>query len=149
MYDDFVAHVAKARKLDEARVRELAGGRVWMGGDAIARGLCDAFGGLTDAIAEARRLAGIAPGAEVGLVEYPPRRLLALPRFGPSLPGLSAAVGWAARGLGGTGTIEPAAGETGEAPDYAATVLRRIIATPARPLLLTPEEALPDAWRRP
>ncbi len=103
MYDQFVGKVATARGLSEARVRELGGGRVWMGDDAVARGLCDAQGGLSDAIALARELAGVRPGDEVILTEFPARRLVELPKLGPSLPGLAAGAAWLARALGGDG----------------------------------------------
>jgi len=88
MYDQFVQAVARGRGLDPAAVDSVAQGRVWMGSDAIARGLCDQIGGLSDAIAEARRLAGIPADREVTLVEYPPRPLVRLPQFGPRLGGL-------------------------------------------------------------
>jgi protease-4 len=77
-YDGFVAKVAAGRDLDEERVRELAQGRVWMGGDALEHGLCDGFGGLGDAIAAARTRAGIDAGRHVTVTEYPPRPLIDL-----------------------------------------------------------------------
>lgn len=85
MYDQFVAAVARGRGLDPAAVAEVAQGRVWMGQDAIERGLCDSIGGLADAIAEARRLAGLRPGDAVDVFEYPPRPLVRLPQLGPRL----------------------------------------------------------------
>ncbi|MBK9304229.1 MAG: S49 family peptidase [bacterium] len=94
MYDRFVAAVAAGRGLDEARVREIGGGRVWMGADAVERGLCDGIGGLGDAIARARELAGIAPGERVRLLEVPRRPLLELPKLGLPLPGLALNLAW-------------------------------------------------------
>lgn len=85
MYDQFVAAVAGGRGLEPAAVEAVAQGRVWMGPDAVARGLCDGVGGLADAIAEARRLAGLAPGDAVDVFEYPPRPLIRLPQLGPRL----------------------------------------------------------------
>lgn len=90
MYGQFVAQVARGRGLAPERVDEIAQGRVWMGGDAIARGLCDGIGGLGDAITAARALAGLPADREVELVEYPPRPLVELPRFGPRLGALAA-----------------------------------------------------------
>lgn len=85
MYDQFVTAVANGRGLEPDAVRAIAQGRVWMGPDAIERGLCDGIGGLADAIAEARRLAGLAPGDAVDVFEYPPRPLVKLPQLGPRL----------------------------------------------------------------
>lgn len=85
MYDQFVAAVARGRGLEPAAVHEVAQGRVWMGQDAIDHGLCDGIGGLADAIAEARRLAGLRPGDAVDVFEYPPRPLVRLPQLGPRL----------------------------------------------------------------
>lgn len=45
-YDLFLSKVEKGRKLPKSRVRELAGGRVWMGYDAKPRKLVDEWGGL-------------------------------------------------------------------------------------------------------
>ncbi len=88
MYDQFVNAVATGRGLDPEAVHKVAQGRVWMGGDAIANGLCDSFGTLDDAINLARQEAGIADWREVEIVEYPPRPLIKWPSFGPKLPGL-------------------------------------------------------------
>jgi protease-4 len=59
MYRQFVAAVASGRKLDEARVRQLADGRVFTGQEARAMGLVDELGTLEDAVAGAARLANI------------------------------------------------------------------------------------------
>jgi protease-4 len=73
IYDDFTAKVASGRRMTAERVHELARGRVWSGADAIANGLADEAGGLHDAIAIARRRAGLPAGA--------PARVC--PRLGP------------------------------------------------------------------
>ncbi len=88
MYDQFVTAVANGRGMTTDAVHEVAQGRVWMGGDAIANGLCDNFGSLDDALQLARQEAGIADWREVEIVEYPPRPLIQRPSFGPKLPGL-------------------------------------------------------------
>ncbi len=149
MYDQFVAKVSAARGLPESRVRELGGGRIWMGDDAIARGLCDAQGGLSDAIALARELAGIRPGDEVVMREFPPRRLVELPRLGPSLPGLSTGVAWLARTLGGDDASDPGATAASALPGPGDLYLQGILAQPGRPLLLTPPDGLPEPWLGP
>ncbi len=62
-YARFTGLVAASRRLDIARVREIAEGRVWAGGTARQIGLVDRFGGLEDAMKEAARLARINPDA--------------------------------------------------------------------------------------
>ena len=60
-YRRFIQLVAQARRLPEARVHELAQGRVWSGAAARQLGLVDRFGGLDDAVREAARRAGLDP----------------------------------------------------------------------------------------
>ncbi len=81
LYDGFVERVAAGRSLPPDSVRAVAGGRVWMGPDALRLGLCDRIGGLDDAVARARELAGLPADEQIVLVEYPPRPLLELPRL--------------------------------------------------------------------
>jgi protease IV len=69
-YDDFVDEVARSRKMDRERVDAVARGRIWSGEDALARGLVDALGGMPEAIAEARRRAGVPEGEDLSLVTY-------------------------------------------------------------------------------
>ncbi|MCL2584635.1 MAG: signal peptide peptidase SppA [Streptosporangiales bacterium] len=73
IYDDFTEKVATGRQMSLSRVRELARGRVWSGADAVAHGLADETGGLSDAIAIARKRGG--------LPEDSPVRVY--PRLGP------------------------------------------------------------------
>jgi protease-4 len=75
-YERFVARVAEGRALAPERVLESAGGRVWSGAAAEARGLVDALGGPLEAIAEALRRAGLDPEGRVALGVAP-----RLPRF--------------------------------------------------------------------
>ena len=49
MYDQFVTMVAIGRKMDPARVRELADGRAYTGRQALALGLVDQIGGEVEA----------------------------------------------------------------------------------------------------
>jgi len=58
-YGEFVALVAKSRKLAPARVDEIGQGRVWDGGTARQIGLVDQFGDLDDALAWVAKRAGI------------------------------------------------------------------------------------------
>jgi protease IV len=73
VYADFTQKVADGRRLPVERVHELARGRVWTGADAIGNGLADVAGGLRDAIAIARKRAGLPDNAPVR----------AYPRLGP------------------------------------------------------------------
>ncbi|WP_433433863.1 signal peptide peptidase SppA [Nonomuraea sp. CA-141351] len=65
IYDDFVGKVAASRDLTKERAHELARGRVWTGADAHASGLVDELGGLEDALALARKRAGLADDVPV------------------------------------------------------------------------------------
>ena len=58
VYDTFLARVSKGRKIPKEQVKKIAGGRVWTGKQAKALGLVDEIGGLTEALAEAKKLAG-------------------------------------------------------------------------------------------
>ncbi len=73
VYADFTDKVASGRRLSADRVHELARGRVWTGADAIANGLADEAGGLREAIAIARKRAGLPADAPVRIY----------PRLGP------------------------------------------------------------------
>ena len=63
LYNQFVGVVVEARAgrqgLDEARIRSLADGRVFTGGEALANGFVDELGGERTAVLAAARLAGI------------------------------------------------------------------------------------------
>lgn len=69
-YGKFVSLVAANRNLSEGRVRELGSGRVYTGAMAQRLGLVDRLAGLDEAIAEARRRAGL-EGQEVKLAFFP------------------------------------------------------------------------------
>lgn len=57
VYEDFLRVVAEGRGLQRDGVHEIAQGRVWLGEDARGLRLVDKFGGLRDAIKEAKSLA--------------------------------------------------------------------------------------------
>ncbi|MBM3498767.1 MAG: signal peptide peptidase SppA [Armatimonadetes bacterium] len=59
VYDQFVTAVAEGRKMDKAKVKQLADGRVYTGRQAKAKGLVDDLGTFRDAIDKAAELAGI------------------------------------------------------------------------------------------
>lgn len=73
VYADFTEKVGSGRRMSAERVHELARGRIWSGADAAANGLADETGGLGDAIAIARRRAGLPDDATVRVY----------PRLGP------------------------------------------------------------------
>ena len=98
VYADFTQKVADGRRLPVERVHELARGRVWTGADAIANGLADEAGGLREAIAIARKRAGLPADAPVR----------SYPRLGPFdqlRPAESSEARPAARGAVGAGTL--------------------------------------------
>ena len=70
VYGQFIDAVAQGRGLPEARVREIAEGRIYTGKRAKELKLVDELGGLDDAIAAAWGLAGQSGEPKV---QYPPR----------------------------------------------------------------------------
>jgi protease-4 len=68
-YRGFVTKVAEGRRLRWQDVDAVARGRVWMGEDALERKLIDELGGLEQAIAEARRRAGVPAGEKIRIAE--------------------------------------------------------------------------------
>lgn len=66
-YNNFVATVAKWRKLDEAKVRELGDGRVYSAKQAKDSGLIDEIGNLPAVISDATRVSG---AKNPSVVEY-------------------------------------------------------------------------------
>ncbi|MBE9043833.1 signal peptide peptidase SppA [Pleurocapsales cyanobacterium LEGE 10410] len=69
IYRLFLRKVARYRNLPEAKVKEIAKGRVWSGKEAIKIGLVDRIGGLESAIAYAAKRAEL--GNNWQLEEYP------------------------------------------------------------------------------
>src|SRR5262249_18019242 len=69
-YRRFVQTVADDRRRSWASIDSVAQGRVWMGDDAVRVGLGDEIGGLEQAIAEARRRAGIPAGEKIRIAEF-------------------------------------------------------------------------------
>jgi protease-4 len=67
-YEDFVGKVAEHRERPIAEVEAAAQGRVWVGTDALDRGLVDRLGTIEEAVGSAAELAGLEEGAYT--VEY-------------------------------------------------------------------------------
>ncbi len=71
IYERFVGIVAEARDMSRDQVEAIAEGRVFTGKQGKQNGLVDQVGGLDEALAVARSLAGIPPEARVELVDFP------------------------------------------------------------------------------
>jgi protease-4 len=67
-YADFIGKVAEHRERSIAEVDAAAQGRIWVGTDALERGLVDRLGTLEEAIESAAELAGLA--ADAYTLEY-------------------------------------------------------------------------------
>jgi protease-4 len=74
VYVDFTSKVAAGRKLEKAKVLEIAKGRIWTGEDALGLGLVDALGGFDVALKLAKEAAKIKDGDDVTLVVFPRKR---------------------------------------------------------------------------
>jgi protease-4 len=68
IYELFLARVAEGRNIPVERVAASAEGRIFSGREGKTRGLVDELGGLTEAIARARSLAGLSADARVNVV---------------------------------------------------------------------------------
>ena len=73
-YRQFLDAVAVGRGWTQDKVHNLARGRVWTGRQAVQNGLADAEGGLTQALEEARRRAGIPEGKPMATFVLPPKK---------------------------------------------------------------------------
>ncbi|XP_062116814.1 serine protease SPPA, chloroplastic isoform X4 [Humulus lupulus] len=84
-YQQFRDKAALSRSMSEDKMEEVAQGRVWTGKDAASRGLVDAIGGLSRAVAIAKQKANIPQDRKVTLVE--------LSRPSPTLPEILSGIG--------------------------------------------------------
>jgi protease-4 len=75
IYELFLSRVAEGRSLPVDDVRKIAEGRIWSGVQGLEHHLIDAYGGLSDAIADAKKASGLGDGAEVK-IEGGPESLL-------------------------------------------------------------------------
>jgi protease-4 len=76
VYDQFVTKAAQGRKMPRDKLEALAQGRVYSGRMAAANGLIDALGTLEDAIAEAKKAAGLPADQDVDLLILPRPRTI-------------------------------------------------------------------------
>lgn len=65
IYDLFVERVVEGRGMEKERVLASAEGRIWSGAQGHDRGLVDSFGGLAEALAQAKERAGLPADAPV------------------------------------------------------------------------------------
>ncbi|PKI43926.1 hypothetical protein CRG98_035760 [Punica granatum] len=84
-YRQFRDKAAFSRSMPVDKMEEVAQGRVWTGKDAASRGLVDAIGGFSHAIAIAKQKANIPQDRQVTLVE--------LSRPSPTLPEILSGIG--------------------------------------------------------
>ncbi len=71
VYQDFIGQVARARRTTPESIDVVARGRVWSGAQALQRGLVDSLGGLEEALAQARELAGLPADARFAYIDPP------------------------------------------------------------------------------
>ncbi|XP_012092905.1 serine protease SPPA, chloroplastic isoform X2 [Jatropha curcas] len=90
-YKQFRDKAAFSRSMPVEKMEEVAQGRVWTGKDAASRGLVDAIGGLSRAIAIAKQKANIPQDREVTVVE--------LSRPSPTLPEVLSGIGSSIAGV--------------------------------------------------
>ena len=82
IYRQFVGKAAQGRNMDAKELEKLAQGRVWTGRAALENGLIDELGTLRDAIAAAKKAAGVKAGEEVDLLILPKPKTLFEQLFG-------------------------------------------------------------------
>lgn len=71
IYAQFLTRVATGREMTRDQVHQVARGRVWTGAQARQLGLVDEIGGLFQAVARAKQLAGIDADADVRFKRFP------------------------------------------------------------------------------
>ena len=70
-YHQFTAKAAEGRKMDADKLEKLAQGRIFTGRMAVENGLVDKLGTLTDAVAEAKTMAGLKADEKIDLQLLP------------------------------------------------------------------------------
>jgi protease-4 len=82
VYRDFVSKAAKGRDMKYDELEKLAQGRIYTGSMAVANGLVDRVGTLHDAVAEAKKAAGLEADDQVELMILPRPRTIFEELFG-------------------------------------------------------------------
>jgi protease-4 len=86
VYKQFTSKAAQGRKMELAQLESLAQGRIYTGRQAVANKLVDQLGTLDDAVAEAKKLAGIDESETVERLILPePKSFLEELLMGPSV----------------------------------------------------------------
>ncbi|HTA90916.1 MAG TPA: signal peptide peptidase SppA [Polyangiaceae bacterium] len=93
IYDLFIARVAHGRHMEVDKVRASAEGHIWSGDQGLERGLVDEIGGLSEALAAARKAAHLDADAQV-TVEGGRESLLDSLLVGDDASDADAAVAW-------------------------------------------------------
>ena len=75
-YKEFVHKAATGRKRTDQEIEKVARGRIWSGEQAKSIGLIDEVGGLREAIAIAKKRAGITAAEAVSIDVYPRKKTL-------------------------------------------------------------------------
>ena len=108
-YEEFLARVAKARKMTRDQVDKIARGRVWSGEDAKGLGLVDQLGGLDEALASAAKRAKLGKGYRVWYVEKEKSlRERVADMLSAQAVGLARAAGWGATPSASAGALSVA-----------------------------------------
>jgi protease-4 len=94
IYADFKQRVRDGRTLTEQQLEPIAGGRVWLGAEALQLGLIDQLGGMPEALLRAQELAGLPQDRSAPLVFARGERSWLPPQSFPlnTLAGLSEAL---------------------------------------------------------
>ncbi|HLJ11006.1 MAG TPA: signal peptide peptidase SppA [Planctomycetaceae bacterium] len=71
IYDQFTTKAAQGRKMEKDKLEKLARGRVYTGSAAVKIGLVDELGSLDDAIAYAKKQAGVGPDEKLEKLVLP------------------------------------------------------------------------------
>jgi protease-4 len=85
-YEDFKARVRGGRNMPEEQLEPVAGGRVWLGEEALGNGLIDRLGGIPEAVLLAQELAKLAPDRRAPLVPLRGSRAVVPPEPFPEQP---------------------------------------------------------------
>ncbi|MDD4856531.1 MAG: signal peptide peptidase SppA [Candidatus Krumholzibacteria bacterium] len=105
MYGIFIDKVADGRRLDPDRVREIGGGRVYLGTQALGIKLVDELGGINDAVSFAATKAGVEKDYRTVYFKAFPGLFASLSEDSSPI-GIARTIARLIRGSGGTGYDE-------------------------------------------
>ena len=90
VYDQFTGKAAQGRKMSKEQLEKLARGRVYTGAMALKLNLVDELGSLDDAVAAAKKMAGLKPEDKVERLTLPKAVSPLEQLFGPLDPNAEA-----------------------------------------------------------